>query len=314
MSRDDDRLANASRALRLRLGLTQDSLVGTGRSRHIPRLIENGGAGELRLKDVRDHFSRLGGSVRVNAWYDGALLDRLVDSEHADVVEHAVSQIVGPNWQGVHTEVSFNEYGDRGSIDFLAANEVERAVLIGEAKSAWGALGETLRSLDIKVRLAPKIATDRYGWQPRVVGVVLALPESSSSRRVAQRYSTTLLNAFPARNIEIQRLLRSPHQPLRGLWFLPIGAWAIAQPAELPQRRPICPNLRPSGRVSIQRAGFRDRAALAGMRQRPVGWYGPRRSPSRSSATRCRRPRNRTRGASAAGACRRRPSRNSVPR
>ncbi len=223
MSRDDDRLANASRALRLHLGLTQDALVGPGRSRYIPRLIEDGRASELRLKDVRDHFNRLGGSVRVTAWYEGALLDRLVDSEHADVIEHAATQIIGANWPRVDTEVSFNEFGDRGSIDFLAANEAECAVLIGEAKSAWGALGETLRSLDIKVRLAPKIVADRYGWRPRIIGVVLALPESSSARRVAQRYSTTLLNAFPARNVDIRRWLRAPRGPLRGLWFLPIG-------------------------------------------------------------------------------------------
>ncbi|MEO8625200.1 MAG: hypothetical protein ABI452_00725 [Candidatus Limnocylindrales bacterium] len=115
MARDDDRLANASRALRLHLGLTQDELVGPGRSRHIPRLIEDGCAAELRLKDIRNHFSGLGGSVRITAWYEGALLDRLVDSEHADVIEHAVTQIVDANWPRVDTEVSFNEYGDRGS-------------------------------------------------------------------------------------------------------------------------------------------------------------------------------------------------------
>lgn len=113
--------------------------------------------------------------------------------------------------------------GERGSIDFLGSNDEPRAVLIGEAKSAWGSLEETLRRLDVKVRLAPKIAADRFGWRPRTVGVVLALPEAGATRRVAQRYEATLLGAFPGRNREIRKWLRAPSGQLRGLWFLPIG-------------------------------------------------------------------------------------------
>jgi hypothetical protein len=117
--------------------------------------------------------------------------------------------------------VSFNEWGERGSIDFLGADETRRAILIGEAKSAWGSLEETLRALDVKVRLAPKIAVDRFGWEPRALGVVLAFPEIGSTRRIAGRYAATLLAAFPARNKAVGAWLRQPVGPLRGLWFLP---------------------------------------------------------------------------------------------
>lgn len=223
MARDDDRLASVSRALRRHLRLTQDALVGSGRSRHVPRLIEDGRAGELRLEDVREHFTHLGATVRVNAWYEGALLDRLVDSEHADVVEAAVREVRDLGWPRVDTEVSFNEWGERGSIDFLGANEAQGAVLIGEAKSAWGSLEETLRRLDVKVRLAPQVAAERFGWQPQAVGVVLVLPEAGANRRIARRYEATLLAAFPGRNREIRGWLRAPSGSFRGLWFLPIG-------------------------------------------------------------------------------------------
>jgi hypothetical protein len=223
MSIDDDRLARASRALRHRLGRSQDALVGTGRSRHIPRLIEDGRAGELRLQDVRGHFAKLGATVRISAWFEGALLDRLVDELHAEVVEAGTREMLGAGWPRVDAEVSFNEWGERGSIDLFGAHEARSAILIGEAKSAWGSLEETLRSIDVKVRLAPTIARKRLGWRPTSIGVVLVLPETGANRRVAQRHAATLLSAFPARNREIRSWLREPAGPLRGLWFLPLG-------------------------------------------------------------------------------------------
>ena len=222
MTRDDDRLAQASRALRRRAGLSQRALVGDHHSRYTPRLIENGRAGELRLDEIRSHFARMGGRVHISAWFEGALIDRLIDAEHAPVVNAAIKTVGALGWSRVHPEVTFNEWGERGSIDFLGAHEEARAVLVGEAKSAWGSLEETLRTLDVKVRLAPSIAEKRFGWRPVTVGVVLAFPESGAARRIAARNSSTLLSALPARNREISRWLRKPAGPLRGLWFLPL--------------------------------------------------------------------------------------------
>ncbi len=120
----------------------------------------------------------------------------------------------------VLTEVTFNEWGDRGSIDLLAAREDLKAVVVGEAKSAWGSIEETLRSLDVKVRLAPAIVEKRLGWVPTTVAALLIFPEDESCRRVARRHAATLSVAFPARNREIRRWLRRPAGQLRGLWFL----------------------------------------------------------------------------------------------
>jgi hypothetical protein len=91
--RDDERLATASRVLRRRQNQTHDDLVGTGRSRRVPRLVEDGRAGELRLNELRTYFDKLDANVRVTAWYEGATLDRLIDSGHGSVVEAGVSEL-----------------------------------------------------------------------------------------------------------------------------------------------------------------------------------------------------------------------------
>lgn len=193
-------------------------------------------AGKLRVDDVRSHFARLGATIRVTAFFEGALLDRLIDAEHADVIEAGVRELRSMRWPVVQTEVSFNEWGERGSIDLLAADEQSSSVVIGEAKSAWGSVEETLRALDVKTRLAPKVVYDRFGWRPTTTGVVLVFPETGSTRRVAQRHSETLLSAYPVRNREIRSWLRQPSGPLRGLWFLSIGRHSV-QP-----HRPGTPN------------------------------------------------------------------------
>src|SRR3712207_1665510 len=108
---DDQRLAAASRALRRRQGLTQEALAVVGQSVHIQHLLETGNAGRLQLDDIRDHFRRLGATVRVTAWYDGATLDRLLDEEHASVVEGGVRLLQRNMWDA-GTEITFSEYGE----------------------------------------------------------------------------------------------------------------------------------------------------------------------------------------------------------
>ena len=247
MSRDDRRLAAASKVLRHRLRISQAGLVGPGKSRHIPTVIEDGHAGHLRLDDVRAHFARLGATIRVTAWFEGALLDRLIDAEHAEVVEAGVRELQDSQWPVVQTEVTFNKWGERGSIDFLGVHEPQSAALVGEAKSAWGSIEETIRALDVKIRLAPTIVFDRVGWRPRTVGAVLVFPESGSNRRVAQRHASTLLSAFPARNREIRAWLQQPNGSMRGLWFLPIERSSAPSDRQAPPNGPDSAGIRPNG-------------------------------------------------------------------
>jgi hypothetical protein len=216
MTRDDERLARASRLLRRRAGIRQvDATV----SRHIVQAIESGRAGRLRLDDVRSHFERFDARTRLTVWWHGADLDRLFDARHAGVVEAGLAELRKHGWQTAG-EVSFNEYGDRGSIDLFAGKESEAAIFVGEAKSEWGSIEETLRRLDVKARVAPKIAFQLFGFRPHVVAAVLLFPEDRTARRIADRYAVTLDSAFPARALEIRRWLKEPVGRLRGLWFL----------------------------------------------------------------------------------------------
>jgi hypothetical protein len=181
--------------------------------------IEAGQAGRLRLDDVRSHFETFDAWARLTVWWNGADLDRLLDARHAGVVEAGLAELRKSGWRTAG-EVSFSEYGERGSIDILGANESQAAVFVGEAKSEWGSIEETLRRLDVKARLAPKIAFQTFGFRPRVVAAVLLFPEDRTARRVGDRYAVTLDSAFPARGREIRRWLKTPVRSLRGLWFL----------------------------------------------------------------------------------------------
>jgi hypothetical protein len=175
--------------------------------------------GHLRFDDIRDHFAQLGARARIVVTWNGAGLDRLLDARHAHLVDNGIRVIGGFGWTNL-TEVTFSEYGERGSIDIFSANSDASAVLVGEIKTDWGAMEETLRRLDVKARLAPKLAVDAFGFRPMLVGRVLILPEESTARRIAAKHSETLGVALPDRGRAIRSWLRTPAGPLRGLWFL----------------------------------------------------------------------------------------------
>ncbi len=215
MGAEDDRLAQASRALRRELGLRQQDL---GTTRYAAQEIEAGRSGGLRVDLVRSHFAGLGARAQLNVWWHGAAIDRLLDADHAGVVEET-SSILPKYGFRVKTEYSFSDYGERGSIDIFAGRDDVQAAFVGEAKSTWGSLEETLRRQDMKVRLAPKLARAAFGWTPKVVASVLIFPDDRSARRIADRYAATLAG-YPVRARVIRAWLRQPTGPLGGIWFL----------------------------------------------------------------------------------------------
>ncbi len=224
MDPDDRRLADASRVLRRTQGLRQiDVAAVTRRSRRLVLSLEAGQAGTLRLDDLRDHFTRLGARVRVTVWWNGAALDHLLDERHAELVETSIAVLRANAWR-TEAEVTFSEYGERGSIDVLGGHEATRSVFVGEVKTAWGSMEETNRRLDVKVRLAPKLAMERFGWRPKAVARVLILPADRSLRRVAHRHALTLESVYPARSRAVRNWIRRPAGPLRGMWFLSDGS------------------------------------------------------------------------------------------
>jgi hypothetical protein len=215
MPRDDEQLARASRLIRRDMGLRQTDL---STSRFITQEIEAGRAGALRLDHLRAHFAALGAKAQLTVWWNGAGLDRLLDDRHAWVVDRVAGYLPHAGFS-VLTEYSFNEFGERGSIDIFGGRDDLRALFVGEAKSEWGSLEETLRRQDIKRRLAARLAKEAFGWRPSAIASVLIFPDGQTARRTAARYAATLAG-YPARGQQIRAWLRHPSHDIGGIWFL----------------------------------------------------------------------------------------------
>ena len=219
-AQDDERLGLMLRRLRRELNLTQRELaIASDISLFDLRRVESGAAGEVPFGRIRRLFTQCDARARVSVWWKGAALDRLLDQDHAAIVEHGSALIARYGFL-TPTEVTFSEYGERGSVDIFAHREELKAVAVCEAKSAFGSLEELNRTLDAKARLAPRICEDRYGWRPRCIARLLLVPSVSSTRRVVAAHRTTLDQLYPARATEIRRWLRHPNERLGGIWFL----------------------------------------------------------------------------------------------
>lgn len=207
----------AIRALRRRRGWTQLQLgrrAGCSRS-EISR-IERGTITSLeRLQRV---LAALGARLSVKVLWQGEELDRLLDRDHATLVEAVVHLLSASSWV-VIPEVTFQVRGERGSIDVLAWQPAARVLLVIEVKSVVPDVQATLAGVDRKGRIAPVLARER-GWDLAAVARILVLPDDRTARRRLARFAATFDRAFPARTREIRRWLRVPTGALAGVLFL----------------------------------------------------------------------------------------------
>jgi transcriptional regulator with XRE-family HTH domain len=213
-------LGHIHRAIRVRLGLRQGDVSKTsGVSRQKISRLERDLLADLAWSDLQASFAALDARLDGRVSWHGAALDRLLDEGHARLAGHVVRLLNGLGWT-THVEVSFSEYGERGSIDILAWHAGQRMLLVVEIKTELSSIDGLLRPLDIKVRLAPKLARERFGWHAKAVGRIVVLPEDSSARRAVSRLEPILGVALPARSHDVRRWLAHPHGPIAGLWFL----------------------------------------------------------------------------------------------
>lgn len=166
MNTDDERLAELFRLLRRKTELTQEELAIAAAIpvRDIHKL-EIGRPGDVVFERIRRLFAELGARARISVWWHGAAADRLLDEKHAYIGECA-SQVMARNGWETPSEFTYSEFGERGSIDIFGHRRGFKVVAVCEVKSAFGSLEDLNRSLDAKVRLAPKLCRDRYGWAP----------------------------------------------------------------------------------------------------------------------------------------------------
>ncbi len=216
---DTVRFGGDVRLLRRRRGWSQRRLASEAKvSRWVVAEIEAGRGDRIPLERSIRVVTAIGGYLSIRIQYQGEGLDRLRDRRHAALVDQLVARLRGDGWE-VATEVSFNVFGERGSIDILAFEPASGTLLVIEVKSVVPDVGGMLATLDRKVRLAPELAEAR-GWKVRSVGRLLVVPEASTARRRVRDHEATFRNAFPARNAEVNGWLRAPSGPMSGLLFL----------------------------------------------------------------------------------------------
>lgn len=152
--------------------------------------------------------------------WQGERLDRLLDAEHASLVESVVRLLTQARWE-VAAEVSFNERGDRGIVDVLAWQPPSGTLLAVEVKSVIADVQGTIGMLDRKVRVSPLIAR-RRGWTPGRIARLLVVADTRTTRRRVAEHEATFGAAFPMRGREVLRWLRRPSDAMvAGLLFLP---------------------------------------------------------------------------------------------
>jgi transcriptional regulator with XRE-family HTH domain len=217
---DDRTIGLLLRALRRQRRLRQLDVAARAHcSQSLVSAVERGHLAGTTLEVMRRIFGAVEARLVLEARWRGAGAERLLDRDHAAIVEAASRRLVAHGWE-VLVEVTYALAGERGSIDVLGVRPDRRSALVAEIKSDIASSEATGRKLDEKRRLAPSIVQTRLGWTPAVVGAVLVLPESPRLRRVLAGPAASLARMFPAASRLVTSWLARPDRPLAATWFL----------------------------------------------------------------------------------------------
>jgi transcriptional regulator with XRE-family HTH domain len=219
---DGVRVGRGLRTIRLRLGKRQADIAQTARvSRSFVAKVESGRIEDIDLRRLEAVCRAVGATLDLRIRWHGEHMDRLLDEAHSLLVNELIRRLDGLGWRSL-AEHSFNEFGERGSIDVLAWHEPTRSVVVIEVKSLIADGQEALFSHDRKARLAPKLARD-LGWDPAQVGRLLVLADTTSNRRHIDLLAATFGAAYPTRGDRVRGWLRAPSGSMSGLMFVPYG-------------------------------------------------------------------------------------------
>jgi transcriptional regulator with XRE-family HTH domain len=220
---DAQRFGRQFRALRIRLAKRQQDVADDARlSRSLIASVDRGQLVGVTLGALERAAAALGADLDVRLRWRGEALDRLLDEDHAAIVEAIVRRLVVAEWK-VAVEVSFSRWGERGSIDVLGFHPAAGALVVVEVKSIVPDSQATNHGLDRKARLAPEIARER-GWSVRHVSRLLVIGDTATSRRRVSRLASTYDIAFPVRASDVRTWMRDPRSAISGLLFVSYGS------------------------------------------------------------------------------------------
>jgi transcriptional regulator with XRE-family HTH domain len=219
---NDVAVGRALRAIRIHLGLRQaDVALKAGVAQQLVSRIERGDGGRMSRRTVSRVLGAVGADVVTTVRWRGGQIDRLLDEGHAALVGATADLLRRHGWQ-VLTEVTYAEWGERGSVDILAWHAATRRLLVVEVKTEIASAEELLRRHDEKVRLGPKLARDRFGEAPRSVTRLLVLANRTANRTRLARLEASVGATYPARGPAVRSWIADPlaTDPMHGLLVL----------------------------------------------------------------------------------------------
>jgi transcriptional regulator with XRE-family HTH domain len=221
---DDRRVGRAFREVRIHLGWRQQDVAERAgvSQRHVAE-IENGRLEHVSLATLRKVGDTLDFRIGIDAWWRSGRIDHLLDRAHAALVEVIVRAFRDAGWD-VRVEYTFNEYGERGSVDILAWHAPTRTLAITEVKTRIDDVQDTNASFGRKVRLIPGIVARVEGWKADAILKVLVLVDTRQNRDLIRRHEATFRSTWPERTVAMKRAVAAPIAGARqrgGIWFVP---------------------------------------------------------------------------------------------
>lgn len=207
------------RAVRQHQHLRQaDLAIRAGVSQRWVSQVELGRLHNVSLPVLERICTAIGIDIRLELRWRGGELDRLIDHDHAAIIEAEVRRLIRDGWE-IRLEYGFNHYGERGSVDILAWHAGTRSLLIIEVKTRLADLQALLSSLARKLRIVPDFVR-RDGWVPERTAYLLVVLGTSVNRRVIAAHRAMFEESFPHRGPQVAAWLGAPSGMLRGLQMI----------------------------------------------------------------------------------------------
>ena len=221
---NDAAVGRALRAIRLAQKRSQGQVAVKAQvSRQLVGRVESGMIAKVDVGTVRAIAAALDALFDPVVRWHGGDMGRLVNSRHSAMHE-GFARLLGalPGWT-FDPEVSFSYFGERGVIDVLGWHPEAATILVIELKTEIVDVQELMGTMDRRVRLAPRIASDR-GYSARHVGAWVILANDRSNHRRLHDHGAVLRSKFPSDGRSISSWLTRPSQPIWALSFMPNDA------------------------------------------------------------------------------------------
>jgi hypothetical protein len=138
-------------------------------------------------------------------------------------------------------ELTFNHYGERGSVDIVAWHEATGTLLLIEVKTRITDVQALHSTFARKVRIVPDLVAQEHGWRPSSIARMLVVADTHGAREVVRRHATTFDAVWPARTRACQQRIDAPTTESTGwggIWFVDPASMgrSAAQVAGAPRR------------------------------------------------------------------------------